>query len=138
MLEATNLSNKTQIVPPDYLLLANFLLSPFLESQETLSIDCEQYNHNQRVWIRLAVEGEEKGRIYGRGGRNIQAIRTVLATAAAAAGQSLFLDLYESESSKPKRRDNRDEDDFDRPDSRRRKEGDRRPNSSRFSNKPRF
>lgn len=95
---------KPQVARPDYPGLVQFLIRPFLESPDSLSWDCEESNHNQRVWIRLAFEGTDKGRVYGRGGRNLQAIRTVLATAAAAAGQSLYLDIYESPESHLKRR----------------------------------
>ncbi|MBV8887090.1 MAG: KH domain-containing protein, partial [Chroococcidiopsidaceae cyanobacterium CP_BM_RX_35] len=52
-----------------------------------------------RVWIRVAFEGEDKGRVFGRGGRNIQAIRTVVAAAATAAGHSAYLDIYGSQAS---------------------------------------
>ena len=80
---------------PDYTKLIGFLVEPLLESPDSLSIDCEQVNNNRRVWIRLAFEDTDKGRVFGRGGRNLQAIRTVLKTAAVAAGQFLHLDIYE-------------------------------------------
>lgn len=138
MLKATNLSNGAPNPSPDYSVLVKFLLGPFLESPESLSIDCEQANENQRVWIRLAFEGEDKGRVFGRGGRNLQAIRTVLATAAAAAGQFVYLDIYEDQSDKPPRREGRDNNDFPRRDDRRGRTRDRRPASPRPSEKPRF
>jgi predicted RNA-binding protein YlqC (UPF0109 family) len=87
-------NKRENIASPDYTGLVRFLLEPLLDSTESLKIDCEQLNHNQRVWIRVAFEASEKGRVYGRGGRNLQAIRTVLETAAIAAGQSLYLDIY--------------------------------------------
>lgn len=80
---------------PDYTKLIGFLVEPLLESPDSLSIDCEQVNNNRRVWIRLAFEDTDKGRVFGRGGRNLQAIRAVLKTAAVAAGQLLHLDIYE-------------------------------------------
>jgi predicted RNA-binding protein YlqC (UPF0109 family) len=61
-------------------------------------LDCEILN-TARVWIRVAFEGEDKGRVFGRGGRNIQAIRTVLAAAAANAGHSVYLDIYGGQAS---------------------------------------
>ncbi|MBR8826285.1 MAG: KH domain-containing protein [Gomphosphaeria aponina SAG 52.96 = DSM 107014] len=82
---------------PDYSGLMQFLVQPLLDSPAALSIDCEQFNNNQRVWIRLAFEPSDKGRVFGRSGRNIQAIRTVLTTAATAAGQSLYLDIYDKD-----------------------------------------
>lgn len=81
---------------PDYLGMVQFLLQPFLESPESLRVDCEMSQGNTRAWIRLAFEGTDKGRVFGRGGRNIQAIRTVLEAAALAAGQSVYLDIYGS------------------------------------------
>ena len=79
---------------PDYIGLANFLLKPFLESPESLSLDCEQLNNNQRIWIRAAFNSSDKGRVFGRGGRNIQSIRSVLSTAAKLAGKSIHLEIY--------------------------------------------
>ena len=79
---------------PDYAGLVRFLVEPFLESPEALRVDCEVSPSKPRVWVRLAFETADKGRVYGRGGRNIQAIRTVLTAVARAAGQSLYLDVY--------------------------------------------
>jgi predicted RNA-binding protein YlqC (UPF0109 family) len=74
-------------------------MQPFLESPESLSIDCEISHTLNRVWIRIAFESADKGKVFGRGGRNIQAMRTVIAAAASAAGQSVYLDIYGSTSS---------------------------------------
>lgn len=78
----------------DYAGLVRFLIQPFLESPNSLSLDCEVNANTARVWIRVAFESEDKGRVFGRGGRNIQAIRTVIAAAAAAGGHSVYLDIY--------------------------------------------
>ncbi|MEL7035250.1 MAG: KH domain-containing protein [Cyanobacteria bacterium J06592_8] len=83
---------------PDYTNLVRFLIEPFLETPESLRVDCERSLAQQRIWIRLAFNTEDKGRVYGRGGRNIQAIRTVLSAIAQAAGESVYLDIYESQS----------------------------------------
>jgi predicted RNA-binding protein YlqC (UPF0109 family) len=83
--------------------LVRFLIEPFLESPESLRVDCEQSGVQQKTWIRLAFEAEDKGRVYGRGGRNIQAIRTVLSAIALAAGESIYLDIYESPSTERNR-----------------------------------
>ncbi len=93
------LTSSLQNASPDYIGLVKFLIEPFLEAPQRLSIDCEKSNANERVWIRLAFEGADKGRVFGRGGRNIQAIRTVLQAVAQAAGQSVHLDIYDSDSS---------------------------------------
>lgn len=71
-----------------------FLLKPFLEFPESLKVDCERFSSIRRTWIRLAVEAEDKGRVYGRGGRNIQAIRMVLTALAVSSGETVYLDIY--------------------------------------------
>jgi uncharacterized protein len=83
---------------PNYVGLVRFLMEPFLESPETLSVDCEISQTLNKVWIRIAFESKDKGKVFGRGGRNIQAIRTVIAAAAELAGQSVYLDMYGSNS----------------------------------------
>lgn len=90
---ASHLQTTTDI---DYAKLVRFLIQPFLESPDSLSVDCEISPNTARVWLRVAFESEDKGRVFGRGGRNIQAIRTVIAAAAALAGHSIHLDIYGS------------------------------------------
>ncbi|MEB3337754.1 MAG: KH domain-containing protein [Leptolyngbyaceae bacterium] len=82
---------------PDYVGLVRFLVEPFLESPESLRVDCEVAPNKPRVWVRLAFEGTDKGRVFGRGGRNIQAIRTVLQAAAQSVGKIAHLDVYGSD-----------------------------------------
>jgi len=90
-------SNSEAATVPDYAELVRFLIQPFLESPGSLSVDCEISPNSSKVWIRVAFEGEDKGRVFGRGGRNIQGIRTVIAAAAALAGHSVYLDIYGSQ-----------------------------------------
>ncbi|GAC1471106.1 MAG: hypothetical protein NVS2B14_16000 [Chamaesiphon sp.] len=90
-----------QNTSPDYANLVRFLLQPFLDSPESLSIDCEISQAKSRVWIRLAFEAADKGRVYGRGGRNIQAIRTVIESAAQSVSESVYLDIYGSHAGVP-------------------------------------
>ncbi|MBA3923765.1 MAG: KH domain-containing protein [Nostocaceae cyanobacterium] len=80
---------------PDYIGLVQFLMQPFLESPKSLSVDCE-ISSSTKAWIRVAFADADKGRVFGRGGRNIQAIRTVIAAAAQAHGSSAYLDIYGS------------------------------------------
>jgi uncharacterized protein len=79
---------------PDYEKLVRFLIEPFLESPEALKLDCEISPNKPRIWIRLAFDGEDKGRVFGRGGRNIQSIRTVLGAVGKLAGQMVHLEVY--------------------------------------------
>lgn len=90
-----------QATGPNYTGLVQFLFKPFLEYPTELSVDCEQFNNGQRIWLRLAFNDLDKGRVYGRGGRNLQAIKTVLDTAAMTAGQTLNLEIYGTQSSTP-------------------------------------
>ncbi len=74
--------------------MVRFLMEPFLEVTDSLKIDCETAANASKIWVRVAFEGDDRGRVFGRGGRNIQAIRTVLKATAAIAGQVAHLDVY--------------------------------------------
>jgi hypothetical protein len=93
-----SLEIKSPATGPNYVGLVKFLVQPFLESPESLSVDCEISQILKRVWVRIAFDSTDKGKVFGRGGRNIQAIRTVIAAAAELAGQSVYLDIYGSSS----------------------------------------
>lgn len=82
---------------PDFIGLIRFLLEPFLDDPDSLRVDCEMSQTRNRNWIRIAFDDSEKGKVFGRGGRNIQAIRTAIAAAARLAGQSVYLDIYGNE-----------------------------------------
>jgi predicted RNA-binding protein YlqC (UPF0109 family) len=84
-------------VTPDYERLVRYLVQPFLDSPKSLRIDCEVSPRTQRVLIRVAIEGEDKGRVFGRGGRNIQAVRTVVQAVAQVAGQAAHLEVFGSQ-----------------------------------------
>lgn len=88
------MANQSSPKHPDYVGLVRFLLEPLLDSADTLRVDCEVSSNQTRALVRLAVDGPEKGRAFGRGGRNIYAIRTVLSAAAQAAGQTVHLDVF--------------------------------------------
>ncbi|TVP68381.1 MAG: KH domain-containing protein [Leptolyngbya sp. LCM1.Bin17] len=79
---------------PDFSGLVRFLVEPFLDSPDSLRIDCEENSVQSKVWIRIAFDGDERGRVFGRGGRNIQAIRTVVRATAALTGWSAYFDVY--------------------------------------------
>ena len=79
---------------PDYEQLVKFLFQPFLSAPEAIGVDCEYTIDRQRIWLRVAVATPDRDTAFGRGGRNIQAIGTVLQAAATAVGQSIYLDVY--------------------------------------------
>ena len=93
----TALSASQNHTSPDYVGLVSFLLEPFLEDPQSLSIHCEQVASTKKLWLRVAFDANDKGKVFGRGGRNIQAIRTVLNTAATNVNQSIYLDIYGNE-----------------------------------------
>lgn len=111
---------------PNYAGLVKFLIGPFLESPGSLRVDCEIHPRQSRVWVRLAFDDPDKGRVYGRGGRNIQAIRTTLEAVAQTAGQSVYLDIYDGEAGEMRSPAPRP----DRPDRGSRDRGDFRPRTS--------
>ena len=91
-------SASQEVSSPDYVGLVEFLLKPFLEESESLHVNCESLSSTGKVWLRVAFNTADKGKVFGRGGRNIQAVRTILKTAAVNANQSLHLDIYNSNS----------------------------------------
>ncbi|BAY64114.1 MULTISPECIES: KH domain-containing protein [Calothrix] len=95
-----SIGNQSSSASPNYEGLVRFLVQPFLESPESLSVDCEISQSLNKAWIRIAFDSADKGKVFGRGGRNIQAIRTVIAAAAEVAGQSVYLDIYGSSASR--------------------------------------
>ena len=93
----TELSGDQKVVSPDYEQLARFLIEPFLEDPKSLSINSETNPQKKKIWLRVAFNKGDRGKVFGRGGRNIQAIRTTIQTAASAHDESVFLDIYSDE-----------------------------------------
>jgi uncharacterized protein len=83
-----------QATRPDYPALLRFLLEPLLDSPQSLKIDCEVLGQGSRVLIRIALEGEDKNRALGRGGRNIAAMRAIIQSVGRLANQSVSLDVF--------------------------------------------
>jgi predicted RNA-binding protein YlqC (UPF0109 family) len=79
---------------PDYEGLLSFLMTPFLDTPDELKTDTEQLAGKRRILLRVAFSESDRGRMFGRGGRNIQAIRTVLETTAALYDERVSLDVY--------------------------------------------
>jgi len=95
------MSNKTELSgdqvanKPNYEGLIRFLIEPFLNDPQSLCVNSE-VNQN-RIWLRVAFDKSDRGKVFGRGGRNIQAIRTAIKTAAVSHSESVFLDIYSDE-----------------------------------------
>ena len=103
----TELSGGQRASSPDYEKLARFLIEPFLENPQTLSIHSEVNSNNKKIWLRIAFDKGDRGKVFGRGGRNIQAIRTTIQTAAVAHDESVFLDIYSDETDRSDNSDRR-------------------------------
>lgn len=85
---------------PDYEGLVRFLIEPFLNDPQSLSVNSEVNQNKNKIWLRVAFDKSDRGKVFGRGGRNIQAIRTAIKTAAIAHNESVFLDIYSDEPAK--------------------------------------
>jgi uncharacterized protein len=86
---------------PNYVELVRFLVTPFLEFPESLVVDCEISGARKRVLVRIAFASSDKGRVFGRGGRTIQAIRTVLEAAATLEEKSAYLEVFGERDTEP-------------------------------------
>ncbi|HEY9888939.1 MAG TPA: KH domain-containing protein [Candidatus Obscuribacterales bacterium] len=82
------------VTQPDYGGLVRYLMQPFLDSPQMLKTNVEVAGDSRRALVRVAFAPEDRGRMFGRGGRNIQAIRAVLEATAALHGQRVSLDVY--------------------------------------------
>jgi uncharacterized protein len=76
--------------------LVQFLIVPLLEHQQELRIDCE--SSSNRTWVRIAFDPQDKGRVFGKGGRTIQAIRQLVVTAGKLTDNRASLEIYEPDS----------------------------------------
>ena len=82
---------------PNYEGLVRFLVEPFLSDPQSLSVNSEINRNKNKIWLRVAFDKSDRGKVFGRGGRNIQAIRTAIKTAAISHNESVFLDIYSDE-----------------------------------------
>ncbi len=81
----------------DYQALTRFLLEPLIDLPEELHISSELTAHNSKVSLRVSLGQADRGRAFGRGGRNIRAIRTVLRAAGKNVGQNVSLEVIGDE-----------------------------------------
>ena len=89
----------------DFEALARFLMSPFLDQPEALKFHVEKLAGGKKLWLRAAFnEDEDKGRVFGRGGRNIKAMRSVMMAAAQQLDMTVNLNVFgEPEAERPER-----------------------------------
>ncbi|MEM6503705.1 MAG: KH domain-containing protein [Cyanobacteria bacterium P01_C01_bin.89] len=79
---------------PDYSALVRFFLKPLLDTPDSLTVDCESVPSRNRVWVRVALAAEDRGRAFGRDGRTLQALKAVVGQAAVVAGQRATVEVY--------------------------------------------
>ncbi|MEM6452662.1 MAG: KH domain-containing protein [Cyanobacteria bacterium P01_D01_bin.105] len=96
--DANSSQNAPQSAPQssaDYEALARFLMNPFLDQPDLLKFHSETLSGGKKLWLRAAfAEDEDKGRVFGRGGRNIKAVRSVLAAAASRSDMVVNLSVF--------------------------------------------
>ena len=80
---------------PNYPALVSFLLEPFLDYPGDLRIDCELLARGTKHWLRISMNESDRGRAYGRGGRNIQSIRQVLESVGTISGHVVSVEIHE-------------------------------------------
>lgn len=80
---------------PDYTGIVHMLVEPLLEHREQLAVHCESSCGGTKVWLRVSFSQDDKGRVFGRGGRTIQAIQQVLTAAAELAHQQLRFEIHD-------------------------------------------
>lgn len=79
----------------DYEALARFLIEPFLDKPEVLKFHVESLAGGKKLWLRTAFdEDEDKGRVFGRGGRNIKAVRQAIMAAGKLEGMTVNLNVF--------------------------------------------
>lgn len=112
----------------DYEALARYLMEPFLDKPEELKFHIESLSGGKKLWLRAAFnEAEDKGRVFGRGGRNIKAIRQTIMVAGQLEDMTVNLSVFgEPGPEKSERGGDRTRDRHDRG-GRGRDRGDRRP-----------
>jgi uncharacterized protein len=79
----------------NYITLVKFLMEPLLERRDALKIDCETNVKGDRILIRVAFDPNEKGRVFGRNGRTIQSIRTLLTTMGNKDDRTVRFDIFD-------------------------------------------
>ncbi len=79
----------------DYEALARYLMEPFLDKPEELKFHIESLSGGKKLWLRAAFnEAEDKGRVFGRGGRNIKAIRQTIMVAGSLEDMTVNLSVF--------------------------------------------
>jgi len=93
----TELSGDQVAISNDYEQLVRFLIEPFLAEPQSLCVNSEVNRSNGKIWLRVAFDKNDRGKVFGRGGRTIQAIRSTVQASAAAHNEFVFLDIYSDE-----------------------------------------
>ena len=88
-------SDTQSLSTTDFEALARFLMGPFLDKPEELKFHVEKLAGGKKLWLRAAFnEEEDKGRVFGRGGRNIKAMRNVMMAAAKQSAMTVNLSVF--------------------------------------------
>ena len=74
--------------------LVLYLARALVDSPDDVSLDHEE--RGQKVYFRLAVPDDEKGKVIGRGGRTARALRLLVGAAAAKQGLRAELEIVDA------------------------------------------
>ncbi|GAB3069889.1 KH domain-containing protein [Salinicoccus sesuvii] len=71
--------------------LLQTILEPMLEHPEALEIEVEETEYD--ISLKISVHEEDVGRVIGRRGRMIKAVRTILSNANHGSSKKVFVDV---------------------------------------------
>ncbi|MFA6584178.1 MAG: KH domain-containing protein [Elusimicrobiaceae bacterium] len=71
--------------------LAEYLLKALVEKPEAVAVSASEENGVMR--LKASVADSDKGKVIGKDGKVIKAVRAVIAAGAAKTGKKVFLDL---------------------------------------------
>ena len=74
--------------------LVLYLARALVDSPDDITLDHEE--RGQKIYYRLAVPDEEKGKVIGRGGRTARALRLLVGAAAAKQGLRAELEIVDA------------------------------------------
>ncbi|HVC22501.1 MAG TPA: KH domain-containing protein [Candidatus Dormibacteraeota bacterium] len=76
---------------PDYGELVRYMVQQMVSQPEAIEVDVEQGSH--RVTVRIKTAPEDLGKLIGRGGRHIEAVRMVVRSASLRPRDRVYIEV---------------------------------------------
>ncbi len=70
-----------------------YLVKNLVDNPEKVNVNCSQ--NDKGILIQLSVSSEDIGKVVGRQGQTIKALRTIIMSVCARLGQRVYLELIE-------------------------------------------